>query len=132
MIKGTCLSCQILWKKSLIIIITTATFGTIIASSGKIKIDSENNNNNSNNGNNNSSSNNNSNSSSGKMTATAMMICVTLTRILSESNEELWDVRFRVMESLTMVPFVLVVDLESSNQTIVKINYGCSENIKIL
>jgi len=59
-IKGTCLSCQILWKKSLIIIITTATFGTITASSGKINIDSKNNNSNS--GNNNSSSNNNSNS----------------------------------------------------------------------
>ena len=60
MIKGTCLSCQILWKKSLIIIITTATFGTITASLGKINIDSENNNSNSEN--NNSSSNNNSNS----------------------------------------------------------------------
>ena len=49
-----------LWKKSLIIIITTAIFGTIIASSGKINIDNENNN--SNIRNNNSISNNNSNS----------------------------------------------------------------------
>ena len=83
MIKGTCLSCQILWKKSLIIIITTAMFGTITTSSGQINIDSENNNSNS--GNNNSSSNNNSNSgynnsSSRKKITTAMMNCVTLTR----------------------------------------------------
>ena len=72
------------------------------------------------------------------MTATIMMNCVTLTRrfrtvgLSIEVQRRAFGCSFRVMESLMMVPYVLVVDLKSSNQTIVKMNYGCSENIERL